>query len=62
MIPRAGKNDNERLRPEFRYDQIMKKEGVSAALKDELKRMFVAINFIESAGKTLADVFFAYKP
>lgn len=40
----------------------MRQEGVSPQLKDELKRMFVALNFIESAAKTAPDIFFSIKP
>jgi len=55
-------NNLERVKPEFRYDQIIKFEGLSATLKDELKRIFVGLNFIESAAKTVVDIFFTYKP
>lgn len=58
----SAENGLERLKPDFRYDQILKTEGASSQLKDEFKRIFVALNFIESAAKTVADIFFSVKP
>jgi hypothetical protein len=44
--------------PDFRYDKNMSEDGISQAMKSELERLFVSMNLMESASKTVTEIFF----
>lgn len=50
-----GRKEND---PDFRYDKSMGSEGISNQMKEELERLFIAMNLVESASKTVTEIFF----